>query len=211
MLGALFRGVARGLQERAWPNRIVAQGDHLGLARPDHVPQREVRAVLRDAAGRRRSATTTRRRRAVAAGRDDGATWSACHPMNCSGADTSRRPTPSGMGHTAGQLRRHLAPARPAARRQGPGAAAGARRRVDDRHAPPAGLSTAQPPRRTRLGVRVDRLPGQPAYTPGPTTSSTSSARWPGSRSTSPNTAATPTSWRSPAARRAATSARWPR
>ena len=53
--------------------------------------------------------------------------------------------------------------ARPAARRQGAGAAAGARRRVDDRHAPTAGLPADEPPRRARLGVRVDRLPRQPA------------------------------------------------
>ena len=34
-----------------------------------------------------------------------------------------------------------------------------------DRHAPTAGLSTAQPSRRTRLGMRVDRLPSEPVHT----------------------------------------------
>ena len=78
---------------------------------------------------------------------------------------------------------------------------------MGDRYAPPAGLSAAEPPGRPRLGVRVDRLPGQPQATPGPTTSSTSNARWRGSRRTSPTTAATPISLRSPAVRRAGTCA----
>ncbi len=47
--------------------------------------------------------------------------------------------------------------------------------------------------------------------TPGRTTSSTSNVRWRGSRSTSPSTAGTPTSWRSPVVRRAAICVRWPR
>ena len=61
-----------------------------------------------------------------------------------------------------GQPGRHLAAPRPAARRQGAGAGAGARRRVDDRDAPPAGLSADEPPRRARLGLRVAGLPGVP-------------------------------------------------
>ena len=52
--------------------------------------------------------------------------------------------------------------ARPAARRQGAGPAAGAGRRMGDRHAPPAGLSADEPPGRTRVGLRVDRVPRQP-------------------------------------------------
>ena len=74
---------------------------------------------------------------------------------------------------------------------------------MGDRHATAAGLSAAEPSGRARLGVRVDRLPRQPADTPGRTTSSTSSGRWRGSRRTSPTTAVTRISLRSPAVRRA--------
>ena len=53
--------------------------------------------------------------------------------------------------------------ARPAARRQSARAAAGSRRRLGDRHAPSAGLPADEPPGRTRLDLRLDGLPGQPA------------------------------------------------
>ena len=92
---------------------------------------------------------------------------------------------PHGRANLADIWRRR----RPAARRQGAGAGAGARRRMGDRHAPAPGLSADEPPGRARLGVRVDRLPGFARGTPGPTTSSTSNARWRGSRRTSPTTA----------------------
>ena len=54
---------------------------------------------------------------------------------------------------------RRLAPQRPAARWQGAGPVAGARRRVDDRLAPSAGVSVDEPPGFARLGVRFDELP----------------------------------------------------
>ena len=60
------------------------------------------------------------------------------------------------------------------------------------------------------LGVRGDQLPPRAARRLARPTSSTSSARSPGSRSTSPTTAATPTTSSSPAARRAVTWRRWP-
>ena len=126
-------------------------------------------AVLREAARAKRSATTTRRSPHSRSRADDAATWSVCRPrtdpspIRGEGRHRHVRTAP------AGQLRRYLAPTRPASRRQGTGAAAGARRCVGDRHAPPAGLSAAEPPRRTRVGMRVDRLPRQPpAHLAGP-------------------------------------------
>src|SRR6476646_6332876 len=61
-----------------------------------------------------------------------------------------------------GQSRRHLAASRPAPRRQGTGAAAGAWRRMGHRHATAAGLPTAEPSRRPRLDLPLNRLPRQP-------------------------------------------------
>ena len=72
----------------------------------------------------------------------------------------------------------------------------------------PAGPAAHVPPRRTGLGLRRDQLPALAARRRGPTISSTASARWRGCASTSPSTAATPTSSSSPAARPAGISPR---
>ena len=70
----------------------------------------------------------------------------------------------------------------------------------------PQALSVDEPHGRTRLGVSCRSRTGSVPATPGPRTSSTSSGRWRGSRSTSPSTEAIRTSWRSRAVRRAGTS-----
>ena len=86
------------------------------------------------------------------------------------------------------------------------GAAADPRRRLGDRQQGPAGPAAHVPPRGRRLGVRRDQLPPLPPGHVARRRSSTASARWRGSASTSPSTAATPTTSSSPAARPAVTS-----
>ena len=80
-----------------------------------------------------------------------------------------------------------------------------------DRHAAAAGLSVAEPSGRSRLGLRVDRLPRQSeAHLAGPHRRRQARAGV-DQGATSPTTAATRTSSRSPAVRRADTCARLPR
>ena len=160
--------VARRLRDPRRPNLLAAQGDHLGAAVSHPSPQRGVGAVLRNAAAGHPRRRLRGRRRRVAA--DRAPTPEPCAservpPSAVCGEDRHRH----GTARTAAQLRRHLAPPRPTARRQSPGAAAGSRRRVVDRHAPSTGLSADESDGRTRMDLRVDRLPGEPrAHLAGP-------------------------------------------
>ena len=142
---------------------LLLKGITWGAARPDHVPQRDVRAVLRDAAARRRSATTTQ---VIAAQSQPAA--GARNLVGVPPHELIRRRYvekadivsygPHREANFADIWRRRDLPrdGKAPVLLQVPGGA------WVDRHAPTAGLSAAEPPRRTRLGMRVDRLPGQP-------------------------------------------------
>ena len=107
-------------------------------------------------------------------------------PAPAAGASASTSPSPA---------------PRPGGPHAAPGPDADPRRRVGHRRQARAGPAAAQPHGRPGLGRASTSTTGSAPAWPSPTTSSTSSAAWRGSRSTPTSTASTPTSSASPAAR----------